>query len=262
VKRVRGVLLSILLCSCVGHGEGGVGEGGNPAESGGLPFLDRSNPLVEHTFEVMEVRAHYSYLRELHRSNGGRVCEEGENQTTWKQDCNTCRCEWGVRSCTKAGCHSPETSVRLRAEAKRDAREKAERYRELREMHRARGVRVCEEGEDGTIWKEGCNTCWCESGLRSCTTGCAEPPSFWEPPPPVPTEDDDDDDDTSNIGWNPAVDYREIYPSISRRLCEGETSWKESCLTCWCEGGFVVCSKADCPSSYHPKGTAATDGTE
>jgi hypothetical protein len=75
---------------------------------------------------------------------------------------------------------------------------------------------------------------------------------FWEPPPPVPT----DDDDAFDMGWNPAVDYREIYPSISRRLCEGETSWKESCLTCWCEGGFVVCSKADCPSSYH------TDDTE
>jgi hypothetical protein len=174
--------------------------------------LDRSNPLVEHTFEIMEVRAAYSYLRELHRSNGGRVCEEGENETEWKQDCNTCRCEWGVRSCTKAGCPSPAARAELRAKAKRDAREKAELYR----------------------------------GLR-------------EPPPSVPT---DDDDDTSSVGWNPAVDYRELYPSISRRLCEGETSWKESCNTCWCEGGFVVCSKVDCPSSYHPKGTAATDDTE
>jgi hypothetical protein len=251
VKRVRGVLLSILLCSCVDHGEGGVGEGGNLTESGGLRFMDRSEPLVEHTFQIMEVRAHYSYLRELLRSYGRRVCEEGENETSWKQDCNTCRCEWGVRSCTKAGCPSPADRAKLREDAKRNAREKAERYRDLREIHRARGVRVCEEGEDGTIWKEGCNTCWCESGLRSCTTGCAQPPTFWEPPsrtqPSVPP--DDDDDDTLNMGWNPAVDYRELYPSISRRLCEDETSWKESCNTCWCEGGFVVCSKADCPAA-------------
>jgi hypothetical protein len=182
VKRVRRVLLSISLCSCVGHGEGGVGEGGNVAEPGGLPFLDRSNPLVEHTFQIMEVRAHYSDLRERLRSYGRRVCEEGENETTWKQDCNTCRCEWGIRSCTKAGCPSPEDRAKVRAEAKRS---------------------------------------------------------------PVPA--DDGDDDTFNMEWKPAVDYRELHPSISRRYCEGETSWKESCNTCWCAGGFVVCSKADCP---------------
>jgi hypothetical protein len=253
VKRVPGVLLSILLCSCVGHGESGVGEGGNPVESTRLRFMDRSEPLVEHTFQIMEVRAHYSDLRELYRSYGRRVCEEGENETEWKQDCNTCRCEWGLRRCTNRHCMSPELSAKLRAEAKRIAEEKAERYRELREMHRARGVRVCEEGEDGTNWKEGCNTCWCESGLRSCTTGCAPPPSFWEPPPhtqpPVPA-DDGDDDVTFDMVWNPAVDYRELYPSISRRLCEDDNeSWKESCNTCWCEAGFVVCSKADCSAA-------------
>ena len=170
MKRARRVLVSILLCSCVGHGEGGAGEVGNHAESGRLRFMDRSDPFVEHMFQIMEVRAHYSDLRELLRSYGGRVCEEGENETAWKKKCNTCRCEWGVRRCTN---------------------------------------RLC--GPDGG---------------------------------------GDDDDDAFNIEWTPAVDYRELYPSISRRLCDDdtETSWKESCNTCWCEGGFVVCSKAGCPA--------------
>jgi hypothetical protein len=162
------VLLSILLCGCAEHGNGGTGERSLPAESGRLRLMDRSDPLVEHTFQIMEVRAHYSDLRERLRSAGRRVCEEGENGTAWKQDCNKCQCEWGVRSCTKAGC--PSTASR-----------------------------------------------------------------------------DDDDDDTYNIGGMPAVDYRELYPSISRRLCDHEASWKESCNTCWCEGGYVVCSKVDCP---------------
>jgi hypothetical protein len=38
----------------------------------------------------------------------------------------------------------------------------------LRERQRSRGLRVCEEGEHGTTWKEDCKVCQCEHGLRTC----------------------------------------------------------------------------------------------
>jgi hypothetical protein len=67
--------------------------------------MDRSDPLVEHTFVIMEVRAGYSAAREYLRARGFRVCEVGENGTSWEvKQCNRCWCEWGVQDCTKAGC--------------------------------------------------------------------------------------------------------------------------------------------------------------
>jgi hypothetical protein len=245
VKRVRRVLLSILLCSCVGHGEGGAGEGGPPAESRRLRFMDRSDPLVEHTFEIMEVRAWHSEMREIHRSRGVRVCEEGENGTHWKERCNWCWCQWGVLSCTKAGCVPPEESARLRAEAKKKAREEAEQYRKVREIDRARGVRVCEEGEHGTRWHEGAETCWCDTGIRYCT----EPGSLLLAPPPNWPNVYSPDGDGKRTFEYPPRDYREIYESIGRRRCKEDeigTNWRWGCNTCWCEAGFRVCSKVDC----------------
>jgi hypothetical protein len=38
----------------------------------------------------------------------------------------------------------------------------------LREMQRREGLRVCEEGEHGTTWKEDCVYCTCVYGRRSC----------------------------------------------------------------------------------------------
>lgn len=38
----------------------------------------------------------------------------------------------------------------------------------LRERRREQGLRVCEEGEHGTEWKEDCKVCRCEHGLRNC----------------------------------------------------------------------------------------------
>lgn len=243
---MRRVLLSVLLCSCVGHGEDGADEGGAPAELLRLRFMDRSDPLVEHTFAIMEVRAWHSEMREIHRARGVRVCEEGENGTHWKEHCNWCRCEWGVLSCTKAGCVPPEESARRHAEAKRNAEERAERYSKVREIHRARGMRVCEEGEHGTRWHEGAETCWCDTGIRYCT----EPGSLRLAPPPNWPNVYYPDGDSERTFENPPRDYREIYESIGRRRCKEDeigTNWRWGCNTCWCEGGFRVCSKVNCP---------------
>jgi hypothetical protein len=184
VKCASCVLLVALLCSCTAHRESGEG-----ADSEGLPerlpFLDRANPLVERTFEVMEKRAWRSEQRELLRAEGRRVCEEGESRTHWEENCKNCWCDGGVLFCDleRTGCSEP-SSTWSRADWERYEMEKAERRSGLREYHRNRGRRVCEEGEDGTRWQEGCETCWCEAGSRACTTRCARTPTPSAPPPP------------------------------------------------------------------------------
>lgn len=234
MKRPHCVLFAILLCSCTGPT--GPGEGKTP-ESGRLRFLDRSNPLVEHTFQIMEIRAAYSKSREYFRAQGLRVCEEGEHGTNWAEDCRRCWCEWGARDCTRVDCRVPSAEDELEAERNYYARAMFDS--ELREMYPARPVRGCSESEHGpaTRWYEGCNTCWCEHGVRSCTTGCA--------PPPISAVQ------TFEL---PPGDYREDHRTLSEgdRLCTEEenerTSWQWGCNTCWCEAGFRVCSKADCPA--------------
>lgn len=166
------VLLVTLLCSCTVHRESGEAADSDRLPDS-LPFLDRANPLVKRTFDVMEERARDRELREVMRAEGLRVCEEGESGPPWKEDCNTCWCDRGHRACTKAYCHHHPGA---RPQLERVEREFAKRRHELREMHRARGVRICEEGESGPPWQEGCNTCWCEQGVRSCTKDCAPPP--------------------------------------------------------------------------------------
>ncbi len=50
-----------------------------------------------------------------------------------------------------------------------EMRAKANRH-QIRERHRAKGRRVCEEGEWPQRWAEDCNTCYCEVGsVRTCT---------------------------------------------------------------------------------------------
>jgi hypothetical protein len=123
---------------------------------------------------------------------------------------------------------------------------------EWRERLRAEGTRVCEEGEHGTRWLEDCNTCWCEWGARRCTY-----------PKTVAPDDDCDAHINHQIVYEPPPDYREIYQTMSRRRCkedEKQTSWQWGCNTCWCEGGFTVCSKADCPSG--PKEAVPPDDPE
>jgi hypothetical protein len=246
MNRPHCVLFAISLCSCAGHGEGGASEGGSLPESWRLSFMDRSDPLVEHTFEIMEVRAWHSEKREIRRARGARVCEEGENGTLWKERCNWCWCQWGVVSCTQAGCHPPEESARIRAEAKKKARKEARRYGEVREIHRARGMRVCEEGEHGSRWHEGAETCWCNTGIRYCT----EPGTIQLAPllnwTSVPRGDGE-----RTLEYPPR-DYRQIYESMGGRPCKEDeigTNWRWGCNTCWCEDGSRVCSKVDCPSA-------------
>jgi hypothetical protein len=190
VSRPHCVLFAILLCSCTAPT--GAGEGGELADWGRLPFWDRSNSLVEHTFRIMETRAERSELREIQR----------------------------------------------------DRDEKAERYRKVREMDRAGGVRVCEEGEHGTRWLEGVETCWCGRGIRFCT----EPGGFRAPPPTWPFVSSDDSERTFE---QPPRDYREIYQSMSRRRCKEEeigTYWQWGCNTCWCAGGGPCLFQGRLPS--------------
>jgi hypothetical protein len=161
------ILLVTLLCSCAEHHAGGGSGEGTDSERlpERLPFLNPADPLVKRAFFLMEERARYSELREMMRAEGLRVCEEGESGPPWQEDCNTCWCDRGHRACTKAGCQPPW--VRLQFEAM--AREEAKRSKELREMDRAAGRRVCEEGESRTQWREDCNRCWCSRGVRVCT---------------------------------------------------------------------------------------------
>ena len=62
-----------------------------------------------------------------------------------------------------------ETMSKFRAATLSDEEKQAIKDRAtVREMHRKEGLRVCEEGEDGTAWMEDCMECRCENGLRTC----------------------------------------------------------------------------------------------
>ena len=55
----------------------------------------------------------------------------------------------------------------------------------LRERQRKQGLRVCEEGEHGTKWREDCKVCQCEHGLRTCpAVKCHHKPGNRLLPPP------------------------------------------------------------------------------
>jgi hypothetical protein len=214
---------------------------------------------------------HVRYALKCGSSNGLEACasaRRARNGTEWMDDCRRCRCEWGETSCTKKYCKSPEESARLRAEAKRHAEEKAARDRKVRERDRVRGVRVCEEGENGTFWQEDPYTCWCDSGLRYCSTSSSPPAArvrvceeggdgiTWKQDPytcwcesglrwcsklgpPRPPDQEEE------FTVEPAPDTLER----SRSRCKEDeigTTWRWGCNTCWCAAGFRVCSKADC----------------
>jgi hypothetical protein len=189
VKLAYCVLLVTLLCSCTAPRESGEGADSAEGPPEGLPFLDRANPLVKRTFAAMQKRAMDREIRETMRAEGLRVCEEGESGPRWQEDCNTCWCDQGHRACTKAHCHHHPWA---RSQLEETEREFAKQRHELREMQRARGERVCEEGESGPPWQLGCNTCWCERGFRACTKDCAPPPPPFSavPRPTQPPEPD------------------------------------------------------------------------
>jgi hypothetical protein len=172
MKRVYLILLVPLLCSCTAHRESGEGADSERLPER-LPFLDRANPLVKRTFESMEEHARDSKFREYLRAEGVRVCEEGEHGTRWKEDCRTCWCERGHRYCDNAVCPPSPEQLELeritRLKFEKIAKEEEKQHKEWREMHRAAGRRVCEEGEHGGLWEEDCNSCFCNWGVRTCT---------------------------------------------------------------------------------------------
>lgn len=83
-----------------------------PSTSEVQPFSRRISKSAEVALqdisEEQGKRAERARLREVHRKQGLRVCEEGEHGTEWTEDCNTCHCEHGVRVCTKAYCRKRE----------------------------------------------------------------------------------------------------------------------------------------------------------
>jgi hypothetical protein len=142
-------------------------------------------------------------VREKDRARGVRVCEEGENETIWREDPYTCWCDSGMRHCSKS---EPLPPVRVPA---------------------------CEEGKDFPAWKEDRYTCWCESGMRWCS-------EFGRPKPPDPEEE------TFTVEPPPHTFFE-----YAGSLCKEDeigTHWRWGCNTCWCEAGVRVCSKADCPA--------------
>lgn len=77
-----------------------------------------------------------------------RECEPG---TTFKRDCNTCRCTpSGLAACTRKMCiHMPTEDEHTAAK---------------------RSVVAAKECEPGTTFKRDCNTCHCsDTGLALCT---------------------------------------------------------------------------------------------
>lgn len=165
------ILLIALLCSCTAPR-----ESDGAVDSERLRVLDRSYPLVEQTFQIMEVRADRSERREQLRAAGDRVCEEGEHGTRWHEDCNTCWCEWGARRCTHPKTVAPDDDC----EGHKNHQIVYEPPRDYREVYPT-SRRRCEEDEIGTYWQESCNTCWCAGGFRVCSK--ADCPSASPPPP-------------------------------------------------------------------------------
>jgi hypothetical protein len=87
----------------------------------------------------------------------------------------------------------------LRAMETKEETEAREDRAALREHLRAKGERVCEEGEHGGepwLSEDGCNTCGCYEGVRLCTKkhcrdsstplGLHPGPHCSPPPPPPP----------------------------------------------------------------------------
>lgn len=94
------VTVALLSMSCTPHQPSG--EASEPA------FLRDARAGIEMMFdEAAEERRTFedrSRVREAQRARGLRICEEGENGTLWQEDCNSCRCEDGMRSCTRIMC--------------------------------------------------------------------------------------------------------------------------------------------------------------
>lgn len=99
MSRTRFVVFALLGLGCASHE--------SPPEEEASGLVTRISVVAKQKFrdddekERIEQR---NKMREFQRSQGLRVCEEGEDKTTWTEDCNSCWCENGERHCTRLGC--------------------------------------------------------------------------------------------------------------------------------------------------------------
>ncbi len=98
MTRIVAGLLLVFGCSCTGSTK-------SPTDG---QFVRKSIERWDSARREAEARHERAEMRELLRSHGHRVCEEGEVGTEWKEDCNSCRCyPGGVRGCTMLYCNKP-----------------------------------------------------------------------------------------------------------------------------------------------------------
>ena len=110
-------VLVLLLAACTAHDPVTARGSGDVVERLGASF--RASTMSPEELEAFENRAQ---LRERQRKGGLRVCEEGEHGTRWKEDCKTCQCEHGLRTCPAVMCtHARD---KMKATVKKHPRER------------------------------------------------------------------------------------------------------------------------------------------
>lgn len=109
------MLLVLVAAGCAPHG-------GQPAPTRGLLGRLRNDArYLQAKDDERTAIENRATMREHHRRNGLRACEEGEDGTSWREDCKVCRCEQGWRRCPAVHCTDP----RVRAEMQRRRRERS-----------------------------------------------------------------------------------------------------------------------------------------
>ena len=99
------LLFGVLLTACTSHSPEDRRPGSGVIQQLWADF--QATTMSEEEKQAIEDRA---AVRELQRSQGLRVCEEGEHGTVWFEDCIECRCEHGRRRCPPIKC-SHKTQV-------------------------------------------------------------------------------------------------------------------------------------------------------
>jgi hypothetical protein len=97
-----GLLVAIVLAACTGPSSNAPAR-----DDEGLVSRVRAEwefMLLVHEENESLSPEHRAALREMQRSEGLRVCEEGEHGTSWREDCKVCQCIVGRRSCPPVRC--------------------------------------------------------------------------------------------------------------------------------------------------------------
>lgn len=97
------ILLGAVLTACTGY-DASDAQGGEWSISEMRDDFEFAT-MSDEEKQAFEQRA---VTREIRRKQGLRVCEEGENGTTWTERCKICRCVNGLRSCPAIHCKSDE----------------------------------------------------------------------------------------------------------------------------------------------------------